>query len=236
MDWTPANRPDVAAALDRIPAGSFLLTSSYGDQRGGVPVKWVQQCCDTPPMVMVAVEKGHALSPVIRDSRAFAVCQLDPADRGTLRSFEQQQPGMDPFVGVLATQAPSGAPVPCRALAFVDCELSRHVDIDGDHEIYVGIVHHASLGREPVEPGHCLCGKPTRTPTPAATLRGMKIRQSASSAYLNGDGGSRANGSLRSNGKASSNGARRSARARPKVRATGAREAAAKLDGARKRK
>lgn len=34
MDWTPANRTDVTVALARIPAGSFLLTSAYGDQRG----------------------------------------------------------------------------------------------------------------------------------------------------------------------------------------------------------
>lgn len=157
MDWIPARRPDVAEALDRIPFGSFVLTSAYGDQRGGVSVKWVQQCCHAPPMVMVAVEKGHALSPVIRDSRVFAVCQLDPSDRATLRSFEPQSPGMDPFMGVLSSNAPSGAPVPCRALGFIDCELARHVDIDGDHEIYVGVVHHATALRDCSSGALCLC-------------------------------------------------------------------------------
>lgn len=227
MDWTPANRTDVTVALARIPAGSFLLTSAYGDQRGGVPVKWVQQCCENPPMVMVAVEKGHPLSPVIRDSRCFAVCQLDPADRASLRTFEQQQPGMDPFVGVVSTSAPSGAPVPGRAIAFADCELARHVDIDGDHEIYMGVVHHAQTLRDPENIGHCLCGetpRPAKKVASATSLRGIKVRASIELARLNGtapgtsgrtganghaNGGGRANGSGRSSSNGRTNGSGR---------------------------
>jgi flavin reductase (DIM6/NTAB) family NADH-FMN oxidoreductase RutF len=197
MDWIPAQRPDVAGALDRIPFGSFVLTSAYGDQRGGVSVRWVQQCCHTPPMVMVAVEKGHALSPVIRDSRVFAICQLDPGDRATLRSFEPQSPGVDPFMGVLSSNAPSGAPVPCRALGYIDCELARHVDIDGDHEIYVGVVHHAAALRDPTSGARCLCEESlvirvaaTKTSAPARRGTGG----AADHGILNGHDGATRNG------------------------------------------
>ncbi len=161
MDWVPAARADVASSLDRIPAGVFVLTSAHADLRNGVVVRWVQQCALTPPMVMVAVTKGHALSPLIRDSRAFAVCQLDPADRTAPRSFEQQTPGIDPFLGTSAERTPSGCPVPYRALGYVDCELARHVDLDGDCEIYVGIVHHASTMLDPREAARCLCDQQT---------------------------------------------------------------------------
>lgn len=219
MDWIPAPRADVSGALDRIPAGSFVLTSSYSDQRGGVAVRWVQQCCQNPPMVMVAVEKGHSLSPVIRDSRSFAVCQLDPADRSTVRAFEQQAPGIDPFVGVMSTNAPSGAPVPARALAFVDCELARHVDIDGDHEIYVGVVHHASTLSELADEARCLCGQSVEQCLRSA----QAISRRAGAAQTNGkhapalrSAGARSNGSMAS-------------------RISTARDAAAKLDRARKR-
>lgn len=184
MDWIPANRTEVAVPLDRIPAGSFLLTSCYTDQRGGVPVKWVQQCCMTPPMVMLAVEKGHALSPVIRDSRAFAICQLDPNDRGTVRSFDHQQPGIDPFAGMTSTTAPSGSPVPMRALGYIDCELARHVDIDGDYEIYVGVVHHAAVLREGADPMVCLCDRAaaaTGSAPSASTVNGTRNGTSTAS-------------------------------------------------------
>jgi flavin reductase (DIM6/NTAB) family NADH-FMN oxidoreductase RutF len=169
MDWVPAERPTVAPVLDRIPSGSFILTSGHADLRAGVTVRWVQQCSAAPPMVMVAVTKGHVLSPLIRDSRSFAVCQLDPSDRSTARAFDLQTPGIDPFIGSTVDRTPSGCPVPARALGFVDCELARHVDIDGDCEIYVGIVHHATNLLDPRDVGHCLCG--SERAEPAATRR-----------------------------------------------------------------
>ncbi|MFO0962832.1 MAG: flavin reductase family protein [Phycisphaerales bacterium] len=161
MDWVPAQRPDVAQALDRIPAGIFILTSAHADLRSGVVVRWAQQCSGTPPMVMVAVSKGHALSPLIRDSRSFALCQLDPADRTVARAFESQTPGMDPFLGASLERTPSGCPVPYRALGYVDCELARHVDLDGDCEIYVGVVHHAATLLDPRDGTACLCDRQT---------------------------------------------------------------------------
>ncbi len=231
MDWIPASRTDVLVALERIPAGSFLLTSSHTDQRGGVPVKWVQQCSLVPPMVMVAVEKGHSLSPVIRDSRSFAVCQLDPNDRGTLRTFDHQQPGIDPFVGMLSTNTPSGAPVPARALAFIDCELARHVDIDGDHEIYVGVVHHAEALREGASGSRCLCGESSLAPS------AKRVTENGTSSA----GGMASAHSIRATANGHSrNGESRVAtlgrRAPTTGRSSATREAAAKIDRARKRR
>jgi flavin reductase (DIM6/NTAB) family NADH-FMN oxidoreductase RutF len=119
-------------------------------------------------MIMVAVQKGHVLSPLIRDSRSFCVCQLDPADRSTSRAFDLQTPGIDPFIGSAVDRTPSGCPVPARAVGFIDCELARHVDIDGDCEIYVGVVHHATTLLDPREPARCLCdGATVQRPAPA---------------------------------------------------------------------
>ena len=176
MDWVPAERPAVAPVLDRMPAGSFVLTSAHADLRAGVSVRWVQQCSSTPPMVMVAVQKGHVLSPLIRDSRSFCVCQLDPADKSTTRAFDLQTPGIDPFIGSPVDRTPSGCPVPARAVGYIDCELARHVDIDGDCEIYVGVVHHASTLLDPRDPSRCLCdGATVQRPAPAAKpIYGMK--------------------------------------------------------------
>ncbi|MEI6474226.1 MAG: flavin reductase family protein [Planctomycetota bacterium] len=167
LDWAPAERSAVAPVLDRIPNGSFILTSGHADVRAGVSVKWAQQCSTTPPMIMVAVPKGHVLSPLIRDSRSFAICQLDPADRSTSRAFDLQTPGIDPFIGSSVDRTPSGCPVPARALSFLDCELARHVDLDGDYELYVGIVHHATTILDPQDPARCLCDSETvqRVPT-----------------------------------------------------------------------
>lgn len=128
-------------------------------------------------MVMVAVPKGHVLSPLIRDSRSFAICQLDPADRMTSRAFDLQTPGIDPFIGSSVDRTPSGCPVPARALSFLDCELARHVDLDGDYELYVGIVHHATTILDPKDPARCLCDSETVQRATTTTKKSAPLRR-----------------------------------------------------------
>ena len=132
---------DAAAAIAQIPNALFLLTSQYEGRRAAVLVKWVQQCCDQPPMVMVALARVQMIEPVIRDSRMFALCQISANDRFLMRKFSQ--PGdvhEDALVSLLTSTAPSGSPIIDRAMCYLDCEVVRHIELDGDHRIYVGQV------------------------------------------------------------------------------------------------
>ncbi|MFO0829552.1 MAG: flavin reductase family protein [Phycisphaerales bacterium] len=141
----PAVDPRIAA-LALIPHGHFVLTAAFGDYRGGVIVRWVQQVSSVPPLVIVAIEKGQPLSPLIRDSRRFALCQLPEGDRILLKIFEPDRDDpTDPFLGLATIKAPSGSPVPVRAAAWLDCELTRHLDVEGNCELYVGLVHAGSV-------------------------------------------------------------------------------------------
>jgi|GEM_PF-1587503 len=130
------------AALALIPHGRFVLTAAYGEWRSGVIVRWVQQVSATPLLVMVAIEKGQPLSPLIRDSRRFALCQIGPEDRVLSKIFEAgREDPSDPFLGLITIKSPGGAPVPVKAAAWLDCELTRHLDVEGNCELYIGLVH-----------------------------------------------------------------------------------------------
>ena len=138
--------PGIRNAIQLIPSGLFILTSAYHDARCGVLTRWVQPCAGTPPHVMVAVPRGNPVEPLIRDSRSFALCQVSACDRLLLRAFGRDRDiDDDPFVGLPAHCAPSGAPVIERALCYLDCELVRHVVLDADHRLYVGAVHHGQV-------------------------------------------------------------------------------------------
>ncbi|MBL9149313.1 MAG: flavin reductase [Phycisphaerae bacterium] len=131
-----------AAAAANIPHGHFILTASYGDAHGGVVVRWVQQVSSSPILVVVAIEKGQPLSPIIRDSRRFVLCQLAPEDRVLRRLFSSDRDdGHDPFLGLSTMRAPGGPPVLLRAQSWLDCELTRHLDVEGNCELYIGLVH-----------------------------------------------------------------------------------------------
>lgn len=149
-DRPAADRLTVEHVLNLVPATSFLLTSAFGELRSGVIVRCVQQVAMHPPMLLVAMEKGQPLSPIIRDSRNFALCVLAKNDRVTTKIFATSpDQGVDAFLTIPNLVVPGGSPVPLRALGYIACELVRHLDIEADYEVYIGMVHHAGLVDQP---------------------------------------------------------------------------------------
>ncbi len=141
---------DLERALRCLPTGCFVMTAAHEGKRSGMRIRSVQACADEPLLIAVAARKGHAIDPLIRDSRSFAVCVIAPDDRLTMRSFPMetangatggiQSPEGDPFDGLEHAKFVTGAPVLARALAVFDCEIARRIDLEADHELFVGHV------------------------------------------------------------------------------------------------
>jgi flavin reductase (DIM6/NTAB) family NADH-FMN oxidoreductase RutF len=136
-------------ALARIPSSRFLLVSESGDRRRGCLVHWVQQCGSTPPVVMVALPKGDAISPIIRDSRTFALGMLAEGDGLLPRLFGNRDVDGDPFLGLPLAATELEVPIPSRCPVRLECELFRHLDIDSDCELYVGLVKRGVVDATP---------------------------------------------------------------------------------------
>ena len=135
-----------AAALAQLPSGFFVLTAAHGEHRCAVRVPWVQQCCADPPMIMVSVEKGKRIAPIVRDARAFTISQHDVDDRHTARRLDiLSRTGPEAISSAGFERSPNGAPIFERARCVFNCQLIRHVDIECDNELYVGVVTHAEL-------------------------------------------------------------------------------------------
>ncbi len=140
-------RQQIGLALGRIPQGLFILTSGYEDRRIGMLVSWVQQACFEPPMVSVAVAKGRGILPLVSESRHFGLCQVPKGDKTLLRKFTNPTMGDDPFMGfeLVQTVVP-GVPILKHSLAYMVCEVTCHVDVEGDHDMFVGVVRGAGGG------------------------------------------------------------------------------------------
>ncbi|MEL7088118.1 MAG: flavin reductase family protein, partial [Planctomycetota bacterium] len=64
---------------------------------------------------------------------------------------QDSEPGDDPFLGFELRKSVLGnVPIMKDALAYFECELSCHMDVEGDHDLFVGLVHAA--GRESGRP------------------------------------------------------------------------------------
>lgn len=164
--------PQAIEALTRIPRGRMLLTAAAGDLRRGRLVDWVQQCSAAPPSVMMALPKGDPISPLIRDSRHFCLSILRGVDPLLERLFAAPQES-DPFLGLPVRSSPAGAPIVDRGECVVECEMIRHLDIDGDCELYVGVVRHVEPLRPP--PRDRLASEsPARLEEPRAGTKDVK--------------------------------------------------------------
>ena len=97
-------------------------------------------------MIPIALPKGLPVEPLIRDSRAFALCQIGADDILLRRKFAIiPDRNDDPFVTISTFNAPSGSPIVERAMSYLDCELVSHIEFDSEYRLYVGLVKHAAL-------------------------------------------------------------------------------------------
>jgi flavin reductase (DIM6/NTAB) family NADH-FMN oxidoreductase RutF len=143
----PDSLPDnVHLAFDQIPCGHFLLTAAWEGRRSGILARWVQQCSDDPRHVMVAVAKAMPVEPLIRDSHCFALCQLAHEDRFLHRKFATPPTrSEDPFDSIDILTAPTGSPIVKRAMCYLDCEVTRLVELNENHWLYVGLVRSGGM-------------------------------------------------------------------------------------------
>lgn len=156
-DLDPDTSKAVGQAMGRMPSGLFVLTAAQDDKRMGIIVSFVQQACIKPPMVTVAIAKGRPIMPLISESRCFGLCQLSENDRLMKKKFEAFNDAAvteDPFLGFeLVTGVLAKLPILANTMSYLECELVSHMDIEGDHDIFVGAVRGGAL-RQPKDPPH----------------------------------------------------------------------------------
>ena len=146
--------------LANLPGKRYLMTAAHDGKRSGAVFRWLQRCSDDPEMVMLSMRKGSSIVSIIRDSGQFGILMLhENISETTLRRFRlinhfdvddavDQESRLhstdladrDPFLGLNTTNSPHGHPVLPGNSAFLDCELVRHVDIECDHELFIGRV------------------------------------------------------------------------------------------------
>ncbi len=150
-------REHVGAVLGRIPSGLFVLTARHEDRRSGILASWVQQVSFKPAMVSVAVAKGRLVMPLISESRRFGLCQLPEDERIIMRKFASKgDPMEDPFLGFdMLNQTATQVPILANVMGYLECEVTCHLDVEGDHDLFVGTVLSGRLlmnGEEPPKP------------------------------------------------------------------------------------
>jgi len=130
----------LAQALGRVPTGLYLLTAVGSGRPIGLVASFVMQTGFDPPTVCVALGKGREQLAAVRAAGGFALSILDAGSQGVMGAFFKKHPaGESPFDRIATRPAPSGAPILCAALAWLDCELAGEHPC-GDHVVVFGRV------------------------------------------------------------------------------------------------
>ncbi|MBL4591562.1 MAG: flavin reductase [Phycisphaerales bacterium] len=157
----------VSEILGLFPMGLYLMTAAHDTQRAGMLVHSVQRCCDSPALLCVAARKGHAIDPLIRDSRSFAIGIVSAEDKIISRRFSFDETTVstiiepiadDPFEAIPTKTLVTGSPMLTRCPIWFDCEVSRRIDLESNYELFVGrvlaVMHHGEridIDQEPIE-------------------------------------------------------------------------------------
>ena len=149
--------PDILRALSLLPTTACVMTAAHETKRNGLLVSRVMKAADEPACVCVAVPAGQRLATLIRDSHAFALCAVDPNSRLMQKKFGPEETA-DPFDMLEIRTLVTGSPILARSPLALDCEVLRHLDLEADHEIYVGQVLSAIVDGTQVNPSVAISG------------------------------------------------------------------------------
>lgn len=158
---------ELAAIMDEMPYGLYIVGSKAEDGVNGMMADWVMQTSFHPRLVAVAFENDSRTLQNIRDNKVFTVNALAQDDEGMHLAAKFAQPYYGSKVkgrtrtaldevhhkleGIEHTKTASGCPVLGLAAAWVECEADQFVST-GDHTLVVGKVTDGKLVRKDAEP------------------------------------------------------------------------------------
>lgn len=123
-----------------LTAQPVAMCTSQGGKRFAALVLGVQPASTVPPMICVASQCGHVIDPALRDSHVFSVFTLGPGERVLARRLQEGTTlrGMDVFDGIAVERLQCGLFAPASSSVALECEIARHIDLEADHQLYVG--------------------------------------------------------------------------------------------------
>jgi flavin reductase (DIM6/NTAB) family NADH-FMN oxidoreductase RutF len=117
--------------------GVTIVTAADAGEPLGLTLQSFTSLSLDPPLISLAVGRGSATWPRIRDVGAFAVNILTEDQEALCRRFASS--GGEKFTGVGWKASTTGAPVLDDVLGWVDCRLEAEHDA-GDHIIAIARV------------------------------------------------------------------------------------------------
>lgn len=124
--------------LRMLSNGVYVLTSRSGDRYGAATVTWVSQVSFRPPLVMVAVKRDSNVFQCLEHSRTAVLHIVGERQQDIAHRFffpthaEHGTINGEPFA-----EGRTAAPVLPNLPAYIEGQVARIFDTDGDHAVVI---------------------------------------------------------------------------------------------------
>ena len=120
--------------MARLAGAVNIVTTDGPGGRAGLTASAVCSVTDTPPTLLVCVNRGSSAAPAFLANDAICVNTVGPAHQELAMLFGGKTPMDDRFAGAAWTRGASGAPVLDGAVVSFDCRVSLR-QVVGTHEV-----------------------------------------------------------------------------------------------------
>ncbi len=136
----PIDKDLYRAVLGRFASGVTIVTTVDSDGRDqGMTVSAFSSLSLDPPLVLVCIDHGASLWPVLQHAAHYAINILSAEQEALSRRFSSREG--DRFDGIGFTRGGTGVALLDDTLAAVECTVTARLT-QGDHTILVGTVEY----------------------------------------------------------------------------------------------
>lgn len=125
--------------ISRLGAAVSVVTTNTADQRYGFTASAVCSVSDTPPTLLVCINRSSSCFPAFANTRHFCVNTLMPGQEDISTHFDGKSPMEKRFSYGDWMEGINGVPVLTTASVSFECELTNAVD-EATHRILFGRV------------------------------------------------------------------------------------------------
>lgn len=139
--------------MGHFATGISVVTTFDGDRPAGITVNAFSSVSLEPALVMVALDRGRFITPMVRSAGRYAVNVLGSDQQALSDCFAHApvSPGREDFCGAAWHAGPAGLPLIDGAIATLECTVVQTFSA-GDHDLFIGRVDSLQEGRDDVAP------------------------------------------------------------------------------------
>jgi flavin reductase (DIM6/NTAB) family NADH-FMN oxidoreductase RutF len=136
--------------LRRMPYGFYAITSTYGDDVNAMVANWLTQASFEPRLMVLCLQKTCYSYHLIDKGRVFAINLFTKENVDSIKPFTKSRAKKPEKMNTakFINGPQTGCPILEGSAAYLECNVKKIIETEGDHNIILGEVIGAGISKE----------------------------------------------------------------------------------------